>query len=189
MSVRGDKKLSPLLFYGKYLETDLTINKIFMAEINTPAKNKSSKYQHKNIRVDLTPMVDLGFLLITFFILTTTMQQPAEIKLILPKDSPVTTDVPASRTLTFILNKNDSISYYDGFASEIKHARFGDMRNIILQKQRSIRQKHSGTEGIIIIIKPATESTYKNFIDALDEVYISYCKNYFVAEPTKNELL
>ena len=56
-----------------------------MAEIITSSK-KSGKYLHQSIRVDLTPMVDLGFLLITFFILTTTMQSNTVMKLIIPKD-------------------------------------------------------------------------------------------------------
>jgi hypothetical protein len=42
---------------------------------------------------------------------------------------------------------------------------------------------------LTLIIKPTSESTYKNFIDALDEVTINDCKHYFVAEPEKNELL
>lgn len=128
-------------------------------------------------------MVDLGFLLITFFILTTTMQEHQAIKLILPKDSPITTQVPESKTLTFILNRNDSISYYDGFAKNIRQISFGAMRNIIQQKQISLTNKKINRNDLILIIKPTNESTYKNFIDALDEIYITDCKHYFVAEP------
>src|SRR5688572_17452830 len=109
-----------------------------MAELNTSQKNTGKKNLHKVIRVDLTPMVDLGFLLITFFILTTTMQQSTVMKLILPKDSRPETPLAESTTLTVILESNDSIGYYDGLAKEIKYAGFGTMRSIIQQKQISL---------------------------------------------------
>ena len=156
-----------------------------MAEVNTLSKN-NKKYLHKSIRVDLTPMVDLGFLLITFFIVTTTMQSHTVMKLIVPKDSEISTEVPVSKTLTFILERNDSIGYYDGSAKEIKYAGFGAMRNIIQEKQISLGNKK---DSMIIIIKPTKGSSYKNFVDAMDEIYINDCKTYFVAEPEKNEVL
>ena len=109
-----------------------------MAEINTSSKN-SGKYQHKNIRVDLTPLVDLGFLLITFFVITTTLQQPHVMKLVMPKDSIDSTLLPGSTTLTFILERHDSIGYYDGLSKEIKFTDFGNMRNLIQQKEVSLR--------------------------------------------------
>jgi biopolymer transport protein ExbD len=155
-----------------------------MAEINTSNKSSGKKHLHKLIRVDLTPMVDLGFLLITFFILTTSMQSHMVMKLTVPKDSDFTTDVAQSRTLTFILKRNDSIGYYDGFAREIKQAMFGEMRNIIQRKQVSLGNKKN---SMIIIIKPTKESSFKNFVDAMDEIYINDCRIYFVAEPEKNE--
>lgn len=159
-----------------------------MAEITTSNKSKNKKYQHRFIRVDLTPMVDLGFLLITFFILTTTMQQPKEMNLVMPKDSPIPTDVPMSKTLTFILNRNDSIGYYEGNSKEINYAGFGSMRNIIHQKQ--LRLAHTGNKNeMILIIKPTKESTYKNLIDALDEIHINNCRTYFITEPDKSEVL
>src|SRR5438552_4067260 len=113
-----------------------------MAELNTSTKNAGKKYFHKHVRVDLTPMVDLGFLLITFFILTTSMQQSTALKLILPKDSGPETFLAESTTLTFILERHDSIGYYDGLAKEIKFANFGAMRNIIQQKQISLTNSH-----------------------------------------------
>jgi biopolymer transport protein ExbD len=157
-----------------------------MAEINASGKSSGKKNLHKLIRVDLTPMVDLGFLLITFFILTTTMQSHMVMKLIVPKDSEIKTDVAQSRTLTFILKRNDSIGYYDGFAKEIKHAVFSEIRNIIQKKQLSLGNKK---DSMIIIIKPTRESSYKNFVDAMDEIYINDCRIYFIAEPEKNEEL
>jgi biopolymer transport protein ExbD len=157
-----------------------------MAEIITSSKNTGKKYAHKTIRVDLTPMVDLGFLLITFFILTTTMQSHTVMKLIVPKDSEITTDVAQSKTITFILERNDSIGFYDGFAKNIQHTGFSAMRNIIQQKQISLGNKK---DSMIIIIKPTKTSSYKNFVDAMDEIYISNCKHYFVADPEKDEVL
>ena|ERR1035437_2243027 len=159
-----------------------------MAEINTSAKKRGKKYLHKSIRVDLTPIVDLGFLLITFFILTTTLQAHTAMRLIMPKDSTDSTEVSELTTLTFVLTRNDSIGYYDGQAKEIKYEGFGAMRSIIQQKQISLTNNHIDKSKLTLIIKPTSESTYKNFIDALDEVTINDCKHYFVAEPEKNEL-
>ncbi len=68
----------------------LEINIIYTAIISLNKRN-GKKYMPKSIKVDLTPMVDLGFLLITFFILTTILQEQKEMKLFLPKDSPDST--------------------------------------------------------------------------------------------------
>ncbi len=91
----------------------------------------------------------------------------------------------SSTTLTFILKSGDSIGYYDGFAKEIKYSKFSSIRNIIQQKQNSLLYKHIDRKKLTLIIKPTAESTYKNFIDALDEVSINDCRHYFIAEPRK----
>jgi len=157
-----------------------------MAEINTPGKSRNKKYLHKHTRVDLTPMVDLGFLLITFFILTTTMQSPMVMKLTVPKDSKDSTEISLSTSLTILLMRNDSIGYYEGNAKQINYAGFGAIRNIIQQKQANLGRKKN---EMVLIIKPTKESSYKNFVDAMDEIYINDCRHYFVAEPSANEQL
>lgn len=159
-----------------------------MVELNPSPKNTNKKYLHKLVRVDLTLMVDLGFLLITFFILTTTLQQQQVMKLVLPIDRPATF-VAESTSLTFILEKNDSVGYYDGLTREIKHTGFGAMRSIIQQKKTNLIKNHIDKDELTLIIKPTSKCTYKNFIDALDEVTINDCKHYFVTDPETIEVL
>src|SRR4029453_15259564 len=116
-----------------------------MAEMDTssggghkkgPGVKKSKKL---STRVDLTPMVDLGFLLITFFIFTTTMSQPTAMRLFLPKDI----DNPeeqnkekASGALTLIIGKNNGIFNYEGEllpdGSNFKTSNFKDIRQVII---------------------------------------------------------
>lgn len=147
------------------------------------------KAKKASTRVDLTPMVDLGFLLITFFIFTTTMSQPTAMKLYLPKD----TDKPEeqnklkeSGALTLLLGKNNSVYYYEGIldpsASNMKSSTMKKIRDEIIRKKRS-----TPAEDLMIVIKPTDESTYKNVIDALDEMTINDIKRYALVDISEVE--
>src|SRR5439155_22988291 len=119
-----------------------------MAEMDTssggghkkgPGVKKAKKL---STRVDLTPMVDLGFLLITFFIFTTTMSQPTAMKLFLPKDTEKPEEqnkVKASGALTLMLGKNNGVYYYEGElapdAANFKSSNFKDIRQVIIDKK------------------------------------------------------
>src|ERR1700753_1282211 len=113
-----------------------------MAEMDTssggdhkkgPGVKKGKKL---STRIDLTPMVDLGFLLITFFIFTTTLNEPTGMKLGLPADAK---DKDQSKlneksALTILLGKDDNVFYYegelDGSASNFKTSNFKDIRDV-----------------------------------------------------------
>src|SRR3954469_6639190 len=89
-----------------------------MAELDTSGggKHKGGKVRSKkaSTRVDLTAMVNLAFLLITFFILTTTLQKPTAMDLVMPDQGDSRINVPESRTMTVLLGANDKLEWYMG---------------------------------------------------------------------------
>lgn len=91
-----------------------------MSEISTEGKGKGKKGKPKKVstRIDFTPMVDLGFLLITFFMLTTTMIKPQTMELAMPSKKKVPlkeqNEVKASRAITIVLGKDNKIFYWIG---------------------------------------------------------------------------
>lgn len=167
-----------------------------MAEMDTsgggghkkgPGVKKSKKL---STRVDLTPMVDLGFLLITFFIFTTTMSQPTAMKLFLPKDTEKPEEqnkVKESGALTLMLGNENNIFYYEGQlapdGSNFKSTNFKEIRKIIIDKKRS-----TDPEDFVVVIKPSPESTYKNTVDMLDEMTINDVKRYALVDISEVEM-
>lgn len=93
-----------------------------MAELPTGGGggHKEGKKRTKKLstRVDLTPMVDLGFLLITFFMLATTLIKPQTMEIAMPSNKKVDdkqrSEVKASKAITIVMTKNDQIFYYFG---------------------------------------------------------------------------
>ena len=170
-----------------------------MAEMDTsgggghkkgPGVKKAKKL---STRVDLTPMVDLGFLLITFFIFTTTMSQPTAMKLNLPKDTDKPEEqnkVKESGVLTLMLGKNDRVYYYEGTlapdASNFKTSNFKEIRSEILSKKKS-----TNPEDFVIVIKPDQDCSYKNVVNMLDEMLINDVKRYATVEisPVEYQLI
>src|SRR6476660_5215393 len=161
-----------------------------MAEMDTSGgggKHKKGpgvkKGKKLSTRVDLTPMVDLGFLLITFFVFTTTISQPTAVRLALPDDKVKPEDqnkIKQSGALTLLLGKDNHVFYYEGElapdASNFKSTNFKDIRDVIINK------KQQADTNLVVVIKPNDESTYKNFIDILDEMSISVVKRYAVVD-------
>jgi biopolymer transport protein ExbD len=118
-----------------------------MAEINENiSKNKKSK-KIRSIRLDMTPLVDLGFLLLTFFVLTSSFNKPHTMEIAMPIDCPeCVSKVPADRTLNLILTNNDRIFWYIGnfddaiFKPEMQETDFSaqGIRKLLIEKNKTI---------------------------------------------------
>ncbi|HMI80090.1 MAG TPA: biopolymer transporter ExbD [Ferruginibacter sp.] len=144
-----------------------------MAEITTTSNKRKNAFSRsanrRSTRVDLTPMVDLGFLLITFFVFTTSMSEAKAMTLIEPKNDAETL-VPASGAMTIIPGKDHQVWYYNGILNEpgqIIKTNFKDVRDLILNKKN-----RTAIGDLMYIIKPAANSTFGDIIDLLDEMSI-----------------
>jgi biopolymer transport protein ExbD len=162
-----------------------------MAETTTTnsSKQKSGvkRMIKKSTRVDLTPMVDLGFLLVTFFVFTTTMAQPKVMNIMVPndKDSSVTQEVCETCALTVVLGSDNKIFYHEGMdeGADYKETNYSaaGIRSIILNKKKAVINAF-GNDRMILIVKPSDRSTMKNMVDIIDESAISCVKRYYMAE-------
>lgn len=172
-----------------------------MAELNTGdgggGKKGSGKVRSKkqNSKVDLTAMVDLAFLLITFFMLTTSLSKPQSMDLGLPdkEDDPTKKEadikVDQRRTMTIILGDNDKIKWFHGLQATPEpggapaDATYGPegIRKEILKRVKSIPEVTGDPKkGMIVIIKPTKKSTYRNLVDILDEMAICAVPTYAI---------
>ena len=194
---------------------------------------KESKQKKMNVRVDFTPMVDMLMLLITFFMLCTSLSKPQTMELTMPSNDENTqeeqkNEAEASETVTLYVTADNKIYYGEGIPKYddptwIKETTWGSdgirkvlrdhateqgirpvqriglaVRELNMQRQKnpnqypdSIYQKELSKlkagnlkEGKIptltIVIKPTDNATYKNMVDALDEMQILNIGTYVI---------
>ncbi|MGI9159328.1 MAG: ExbD/TolR family protein [Saprospiraceae bacterium] len=181
-----------------------------MAEMQVAEKGgKGGKVRSKKLstRVDLTPMVDLAFLLITFFMLTTTLSKPQIMPVVMPEkkleDLEEFQATKESQVITLMLGANDKVYYYEGITDpkldSTDYSAEG-LRKVILDKKDRVRQlfpdkekkdeKTGDTKKISqmnVIIKPTKDARYKNIVDAFDEMKICNVALYVLLDISKQE--
>ena len=204
------------------------------------AKKQASKQKKKNTRVDFTPMVDMMMLLITFFMLCTTLSKPQAMQLTMPSNDMNVQDedksaTKASHTITIILAGNDKIYHIDGLPNYedptcLKETTWGKngIRKVLIehvteegiapvakimvakneldkkklanskmtdeQYQKELTELKNGnlpTEKVptlTIIIKALDTASYKNMVDALDEMQICSIGKYVIDKVNDNDM-
>ena len=178
-----------------------------MAEMDTsssgghkkgPGVKKGKKLR---TRIDLTPMVDLGFLLITFFMFTTTLAKPKTMEINMPYKDPNMKDdeknkIKNSVALTILLSKNHRIYYYEGIGDDpnkqpdyksTSFAQKNGIRDEIIAKKKMVDDlKRTGAltakDQATVLIKPDTTSTYSDLVNILDEMNINDVKVYAIID-------
>jgi len=200
-----------------------------MAEIQSnegggKKKKGGSKQKKISVHVDFTPMVDMNMLLITFFMLCTSLSKPQTMEINMPSNDKKITEadrdaVKASQAITLVLAGGDSVFYYtgqpnykdynslklssykaDGLRAFLIKRNFDAVNKINDLKQQKIQLKISqeqftkqvseikgGKETPVVIIKAADRATYKNLIDALDEMQICNIGKYVIDKITPGE--
>ncbi|HMR18025.1 MAG TPA: biopolymer transporter ExbD [Sphingobacterium sp.] len=166
-----------------------------MAELNQDAgkQGKGGKVRSKKNggKVDLTAMVDLAFLLITFFMLTTSLNKPQAMDVAMPDknvETDVNTDVNVDehRSVTLVLGSDDKIVWYQG---EVKNPLTGpevidyskDGLRAVMLKMKELVPRQTNGKDMIVVIRPSEKSVTRNIIDALDEMKIADVKRYMIS--------
>ena len=182
-------------------------------------KNGKSKQKKFAVRVDFTPMVDMNMLLITFFMLCTTLSKPQTMEISMPGNDKSITEqqksmVKASQAITLLLGADNKLYYYEGEPNykdytSLKETSYtpDGIRSILLQKNaaavnkvRALKQQKldlkiseeeyrkqvseikSGKDTPTVIIKATDDASYKNLIDALDEMQICNIGKYVITD-------
>ena len=141
-----------------------------MAELNTGGKKATP-------RVDMTPMVDLMFLLVTFFILTTVISTPQAMDIVKPdkneKMPENRLELKASKTMTILLGKNNKVAWYMGEAGK-SAPNIGPLSTVgdDIVKNRKTADASGVAGDFVVLVKPTTGSTFQNFVDMMDELEI-----------------
>ena len=170
-----------------------------MAEIqqkgDSGGKGGKKRAKKMSTKIDMTPMVDLAFLLLTFFMLTTTFAKPNVMQLTMPvkkTDDVEDTKIKNSQAMTIILGKDNKAYYYFGMNTpsdktvpkpELKVTNYAasGIRQIILTRKRQQPEP-------IILIKPTEDAKYRNMVDILDEMNITNQKKYALVKVSKDDL-
>lgn len=165
-----------------------------MAELNQDSgKDKGGKVRSKKDggKVDLTAMVDLAFLLITFFMLTTSLNKPQAMDVAMP-DKNVETDrqtdinVDEHRSVTLVLGSDDKIVWYQGDVNnpltgpEVIDYSAEGLRAVLL-RMKELVPRQAGGKDMIVVIRPSDKSVTRNIIDALDEMKIADIQRYMIS--------
>jgi biopolymer transport protein ExbD len=160
---------------------------LFMATIED--SNGRSKYAHKAVRVDMTPMVDLGFLLITFFMFTTRLSEDKALKLNVPvpdKDNPMV--VKCSKTLTLTPESGGNVKWVECvngvevppvFASLYNDKQ---VRHMLMDKRKQMKEFYGDPKEFFVIIRPDSTCSYKVLIDLIDEMTINEVTRYTIVD-------
>ncbi|MBS1527969.1 MAG: biopolymer transporter ExbD [Bacteroidetes bacterium] len=165
-----------------------------MAELVSSGKTAGrSRLKKMPVRIDLTAMVDLAFLLITFFILTTSLQKPKAMQVAMPVGPPG--GDPESRTMTICLGKSNMALWYLGMPDKpleapriVNYSKTG-LREALINTSKKVFAATG--KPLIVILKPSGHTIYTDFVAALDELSITGVPSYAIAKisPADIELL
>jgi biopolymer transport protein ExbD len=172
----------------------------FMTELNLPEQFRDRtgvrRKKKATLKVDMTPMVDLGFLLIAFFIFTTEISKPAVTNLYMPDDNGSSTKVPGNKSLTILLGNKNQVFYYYGTSGEAfknnrvyktSYSEINGIGAVIRKKQSDLYKEQTDKKQLMVIIKASQYSSYKNIVNTLDEMLINGVTRHAIVDLEESE--
>jgi biopolymer transport protein ExbD len=145
-----------------------------VAERKSHGKGKKRKKGRRlGIRIDMTPLVDVAFLLLTFFMYTTSMSRPQTMEINLPPDKNIKVEIAESNLMTLRVNDKGTIYWNFGLDAP-KIIEFKDLRAFLVDKQTAIPK-------LTVVLKIDRQGKYKMMVDLIDELNLSRVQRFSLA--------
>jgi hypothetical protein len=195
-----------------------------MSEVQSNEQDSGKGGKHKKVRakkssthIDMTPMVDLAFLLLTFFMLTTTFGKPKTMEINMPVKGPNNKPSEVTNAMTVLLSGDNKIYWYFGSLkpeTTLSTSDFSNdgLRKLLLEKNKigfdkikqlraeaakknladsTLKRMEVDIKGektsLMVLIKTDDKAKFKNVIDALDELNICMIGKYAIVDLGKQE--
>jgi len=148
------------------------------SDIGAPRQARHGNKRHKlrrrlNVRIDMTPMVDVVMLLITFFMLTTVFNRPQTMEINMPSDEGATVEVKESNLLTVRVATGDRI-YWNIGVEPPAAVEFAALRPLLVQRL-------AANPELITLVKVDRQSTYSAMVDVMDELNLANITRFSLA--------
>jgi biopolymer transport protein ExbD len=140
-----------------------------MGAVDTPqASSRGGKKRKARIaiRIDMTPMVDVAFLLLIFFMVTTVFRLPQAMEINLPPESAGEAEVNERNLLYLRVDPADSLWYNVGFDTP-KPVTWGELRGLLDERKNAVGDK------LTIVAKINRKAKYSTMVDLLDEFNVA----------------
>ena len=126
---------------------------------------KRKKGRRVGIRIDMTPLVDVAFLLLTFFMLTTSMSRPQTMEINLPPDKNQTVETGESNLLTIRVNDKGMIFWNIALDAPQK-IEFSDLRKFLTERG-------AANPKLTVLLKIDRQGKYRMMVNMIDEFNVS----------------
>jgi len=164
------------------------MNRRIHIDLDEDHGHRDAREQRTEIDIDMNPMVDLAFLLLTFFMLTTTFARPQTMELLMPaKPKPGAEEkeqpVKESKTLNVVLSGENDLYWYQGITDpDIQRSSYSEqgIHELLLKKKKEV-------SGLVVLIKPQEDTEYGNLVDILDEMKNCEIERYAIVSLSPEE--
>ncbi|MCX6640037.1 MAG: biopolymer transporter ExbD [bacterium] len=147
-----------------------------MGAVDTPqgsSRGGKKKKARLPVRIDMTPMVDIAFLLLIFFMVTTVFRLPQAMEINLPPESAGEAEVNEKNLLYLRVDPQDSLWYNVGFDAP-KPMEWKGLRALLNERRDTIKEK------LVIVAKIHRKAKYSNMVDLLDEFNLAKTQRFSI---------
>lgn len=159
-----------------------------MGAVDTPqprASKKGGKGFHRpkrrvGVRIDMTPMVDVAFLLLIFFMVTTVFRTPQALEINLPPDNDTPAEIAESKVLQLRVLGDDRIFWKRGPKED-------PWSRTIAASIKDVLKPLKGNDEVVVLIKIDREAKFNNMVTIIDELDIAHLGRFSILELAPKE--